>query len=128
MDYGDLGRGDEDSPRCIYPHQGWFMLTFTILTQVDWVLNQYWHIELHPMLLKCWSPIFDPNKENPGAEPIWMRLPGLPVQFQNETALRNIGEDFGHYLDHEKSYLVTGIKDVACILIFRDTGDGLHDN
>lgn len=101
--------------------RGWFTLSFALLTQVDWVLNQYWHIEMHLVLLKRWSPLFDPNKENVGARPIWMHLLGLPVQFWNDTALHNIGEDFGHYLDHDRSYLVTGNRVVARILIFLDT-------
>jgi len=108
--------------------RGWFSLTFNMPAQTDWVLKQYWHIEMNPVLLKHWTPLFDPIKENAGVGPIWMRLPGLPVQFWNETAFRNIGEDFGHYLDHDRSYLVMRNKMMARILIFLDTRDGLHDN
>ena len=47
--------------------RGWFSLNFSLSAQVDWVLNKYWHIEMHPVLLKRWFPLFDPNKENSGA-------------------------------------------------------------
>lgn len=57
-----------------------------------------------------------------------MRLPGLTLQFWNEAALRSIGEDLGLYLDHDRSYLESGICSVARILVFLDTRDGLHDN
>lgn len=82
---------------------------------------------MHLVLLKRWTPLFDPNKENARAGPIWMRLPGLPIQLWNETTFRNIGDDFGHYLDHDRSYLTTRNRAVARILIFLDTRDGLHD-
>lgn len=56
-----------------------------------------------------------------------MRLPGLPFQFWTETTFRNIREDFGHYLDHDRSYLTTCNRALAHIPIFLDTKDGLHD-
>ena len=57
-----------------------------------------------------------------------MRLPRLPIKFWNEAVLCSIGEDFGLYLDHDRSYLVSGNCVVAHILVFLDTRDGLHDN
>lgn len=71
--------------------KGWFSLTFARPEHSDWALKQFWHLELHPVYLKRWVPLFDPKKENAGAGPIWMRLPGLPLHFWNDTALRNIG-------------------------------------
>ena len=61
--------------------KGWFSLTFARPEHTYWVLKQFWHLELHPVHLKRWVPLFDPKKENAGAGPIWMRLPGLPLHF-----------------------------------------------
>lgn len=59
--------------------RGWFALHCHREEYTDWILSQYWHIELAPMLLKRWDPLFDPKREQLGAGPIWVRLPGLPM-------------------------------------------------
>lgn len=60
----------ETLPEVLLLSRGWFSLSFALPDQTAWVLNQYWHIEMHPVPLKRWMPLFDPNKENAGAEPI----------------------------------------------------------
>ena len=74
---------------------GWFVLIFSQPELVNWVLTKYWHIEMNPVLLKRWSPMFDPDKENAGVGSIWVQLPGLLMQFWNEATLRYIGADLG---------------------------------
>lgn len=61
--------------------RGWFSLHFTKENYIDLVLARYWHIEMAPVLLKRWSPLFDPKREQIGAGPLWVRLPGLPLQY-----------------------------------------------
>lgn len=48
-------------PRC------WFSLHFLKENYMDLVLARYWHIEMAPVLLKWWSPLFDPEHEQIGA-------------------------------------------------------------
>lgn len=40
--------------------RGWFALRFHREKYTDWILSRYWHIELAPVLLKRWDPLFDP--------------------------------------------------------------------
>lgn len=53
--------------------RGWFALHFHRPEYTHWVLSQYWHIELAPVMLKRWDPLFDPKREQLGAGPIWVR-------------------------------------------------------
>lgn len=81
--------------------RGWFSLHFAKEEHTNTVLAQYWHIELAPVLLKRWNPLFDPEREQIGAGPIWVHLPGLPLQYWKEEAFIKIGNALGTYLDHD---------------------------
>lgn len=41
----------------------WFSLHFKKENYTDLVLARYWHIEMDLVLLKQWSPLFDPERE-----------------------------------------------------------------
>lgn len=81
-----------------------------------------------PVPLKHWLALFDPDKEKLGAGPIWVRLPGLPLQFWSEDVLGGIGDDLGVYLDHDKSYIESGNVAIAKILVHLDTKEGLVES
>lgn len=53
--------------------RGWFSLHFHRAEYTEWILSQFWHIELAPVLLKRWDPLFDPEREQLGVRPIWVR-------------------------------------------------------
>lgn len=50
--------------------RGWFSLHFSRAEYTDLILAKYWHIEMAPVLLKRWSPLFDPEREKIGVGPI----------------------------------------------------------
>ena len=112
-------------PGVVTMNRRWFSLIFPRSDLVDQVMSKYWHIEMKPVLLKHWSPMFDPDKENSTSGLTWVRLQGLPLQFLNEDTHRYIGVDLGTYLDHDRSYLETGNILVARINVHMDTRDGL---
>lgn len=80
-----------------------------------------------PVLLKRWDPLFDPEREQLGAGPIWVQLPGLPMQFWTTQVFKRIGDALGTYLEHDKSYEQTGIMTMARILVHLDTRPGLEE-
>lgn len=41
--------------------RGWFDLHFSKAEYIDMILDEYWHIQMAPVLLKRWSPLFDPE-------------------------------------------------------------------
>lgn len=63
-----------------------------------------------------------------GIGPIWVHLPGLPLQFWAEDIFRCIGDDMGVYLDHNRSYQDTGCMEIARILVHLDTKEGLVES
>lgn len=78
--------------------RGWFSLHFAKENYTDLVLTRYQHIEMAPMLLKRWSPLFDLEREQIGARPLWVRLSRLPLQYQCEEVFVRIGNSHGTYL------------------------------
>lgn len=50
--------------------RGWFALRFHREEYTDWILSRFWNIEMPPVLLKRWDPLFDPKREQLGAVPI----------------------------------------------------------
>lgn len=80
-----------------------------------------------PVLLKRWDPLFDPDREQLGAGPVWVRLPGLPWQFWSPYVFKRIGDTLGTYLEHDRSYENTGKRTMARILVHMDTRPGLEE-
>ena len=76
--------------------RGSFSLHFAKENYTDLVLARYWHIEMASVLLKRWSPLFDPEREQIGASPLWVRLSGLPLQYWSEEVFMRIGNALGY--------------------------------
>lgn len=89
-------------------------------------MSRYWHIEMALVLLKRWSPLFNPEREQVGARSIWVRLPGLPLHFWSEYVFSHIRNALITYLDSYKSYESSGNKSMAWILVYLDIREGLE--
>lgn len=62
-----------------------------------------------------------------GVGPIWVRLPGLPMQFWIPRVFKHVGDALGTYLEHDQSYEKTRIMTMARILVHLDTREGLEE-
>lgn len=62
-----------------------------------------------------------------GAGPIWVQLPGLPMQYWTPVVFKRIGNALGTYLEHDQSYETSGNMTMACILVHLDTIEGLEE-
>jgi len=71
---------------------------------------------------------FDAKKEMVECEPIWVRLPGFPIQYWNESIVSMVGNRLGKYLEVEISFKQAGIKTVAKILVSLDLRKGLGED
>lgn len=49
--------------------------------------------------------MFDPEREQLRAQPLWVRLPKFPLHFWSDDIFKRIGNALGTYLDHDKSYI-----------------------
>lgn len=105
--------------------RGWFAMRFARADHTNWVLSSFWHFDHAPVLFKRWTPLFDPETEQIGIGPVWIRLPGLPLHYWSEDVFQRIGNAIGTYMDHDRSYLQTGMMVYARILVNLDTRGGL---
>jgi len=102
--------------------RGWFALHFAKENYTDLILARYWHIEMASVLLKRWSLLFDPEREQIGDGPLWVRLPGLPLQYWSEEVFICIGNALGTYLDHDRTFVESICRATPlspCITIWR---------
>lgn len=105
--------------------RGWFMLKFNNAEAVNWVLGKTWSIGSTPVLMKRWNPLFDPSRENLTYGPVWVRLPGLPLEFWSDDIFKIIGDKLGSFVDADRSYEVSGRMTVARIMVNLDSSEGL---
>jgi hypothetical protein len=73
-----------------------------------------------PIVLKCWTSIFYAKRERVDVVPVWVRLPGLPMQYWNSACFSTIGSRLGDFLEADYSFEETGIMTVARILVHLD--------
>ena len=81
-----------------------------------------------PIVLQRWSPIFDAAQEMVGKEPIWVRLPGLPLHLWNIQFFRMLGDHLGEFVDANFSFREFGEMAVARVLVLLDLREGLTTN
>jgi hypothetical protein len=105
--------------------RGWFAFIFSSSEEVDWVLKKVWCFADTPTLLKRWTPTFDAKREIIDEDPIWVRLPGLPMQYWNTHRFASIGDLLGSYLEADMSFEDTRIMTVAHILVKINLKKGL---
>jgi hypothetical protein len=115
-------------PHIILLTRGWFTFVLSSTANVDWVLKKVWSIIATPTLLKFWTPTFDVKCEWVDEEPIWVRLPSLPMQYWNTHQFVAIGNILGSYLEADMSFEVTGLMKVAHILFLINLRKGLYQD
>lgn len=105
--------------------KGWFSFIFHSSTEVEVVLRRHWEMNGVPIILKRWTLFFDSKTEKVEMEPIWVRLPGFPMNLWNETRFAKIGNFLGEYFCVDFSYKETGLFTVAKIMVKIDLRLGL---
>ncbi|KAH9318671.1 hypothetical protein KI387_020440, partial [Taxus chinensis] len=70
---------------------------------------------------KPWYPSFDPLKESFDTYPIWVRLPGLPLQLWNRSCLIAIGDTLGSCVAVDDKTSIQTHTTYARILVDLDT-------
>lgn len=61
------------------------------------ILNQcLWQVDGQTMFVAKWSPGVKPEKPSMSTVPVWLDLTGVPLQFFNEDALKEIASLVGH--------------------------------
>lgn len=55
-----------------------------------------WSYGKHRLVVAKWHLASDPAKELNKMALVWVKLPGLPLEFWYERILKSIGNSFGH--------------------------------
>jgi len=116
------------APEVVFLKGGWFAFNFKSEDHSKWVLTRNWALCSAPLLLKPWHPLFDAGCERVDSVPLWVRLPGLPLQYWKEYHLREIGNLLGTFLEADLSFLETQQRQFARILVNVNIRDGLAED
>ncbi|XP_057861882.2 uncharacterized protein LOC131070389 [Cryptomeria japonica] len=77
---------------------GLFLFKFITEEDLIYVLSGSWAYGKHFLTMAKWKPGFDPSTELNHMAPVWVRLPGLPLEFWDEQIFRWIGNSFGCFV------------------------------
>ncbi|XP_059075102.1 uncharacterized protein LOC131875098 [Cryptomeria japonica] len=77
---------------------GLFLFKFNVEEDPIFVLSGSWAYGKHFLTLAKWKPDFDPSTELNRMAPVWVRLPGLSLEFWDEQIFRWIGNSFDSYV------------------------------
>ena len=71
--------------------------------------------------------MFDAQTEKLNESPVWVKLPGLPLQFWFDSVFTSIGNTLGKFLDFDKYFEQTDDLSVARILVILNPREGLAE-
>ncbi|KAK7855136.1 hypothetical protein CFP56_029375 [Quercus suber] len=81
---------------CITIGQDFSLVRFSMKDDHSRVLkNGPWFIGGHYLSIRRWEPNFKPSSANLLAVVVWIRLPELPIEYYEESVLRDIGKAIG---------------------------------
>ena len=95
---------------------------------MDWILQEHWEIGGSPLYLQKWSPLFDDQTMVVDFELVWVRFPHLPLNLWHPRVLEAIGNCLGVFHKADLSFLQTGKRMVARILVGLQIYKGLTDS
>ncbi|XP_057814896.2 uncharacterized protein LOC131028601 [Cryptomeria japonica] len=96
---------------------GLFLFKLTTKKDLIFVLSGSWAYGKHFLTLAKWKSGFDPSAELNRMAPIWVRLPGLPLEFWDEQIFRWIGNSFGSYVTTDLVTLAKSRLLYACFCV-----------
>nr|XP_023911415.1 uncharacterized protein LOC112023033 [Quercus suber]POF11677.1 uncharacterized protein CFP56_62253 [Quercus suber] len=84
---------------CIALGHDFFLIRFSVKKDYSRVLrNGLWFVAGHYLSIRRWEPNFQPSSANMSAVAMWIRLPELPIEYYEESVLRDIGRAVGPVL------------------------------
>ena len=104
-------------PQLNFLARGWLGFTANNKEDVEWILRDHWEIGGSPLFLQKWSPLFNDQTVVVDFEPMWVRLPHLPLNLWHPKVLEAIGNCLGVFLKADLSYMQTGRRTVVSILV-----------
>jgi hypothetical protein len=106
---------------------GWMGFIFKSPEDASLLLNKFWVLGKSTLMLKRWRVAFDPQTEHFQYRHLWVLLPGLPIHFWNEGALKAIGNALGKFISLDHSSLQNTSRKLGRILVEVDLHEGLPE-
>jgi hypothetical protein len=115
------------SSEVIFLAKGW--LGFICRSPEDTVilLATRWLFGASSIMLKRWRVSFDPDTDYFPQRHLWVLLPGLPLHFWNEGALRAIGDALGTFISLDFVALKAPYRKVGKVLVELDIHGGFPE-
>ena len=89
------------------------------------VLARIWKWENAGLVIKIWTPLFDPCIERYDQIPIWVKLPNLPFKYWSTDFFKLVGNTLGSHLETHFSFLKMGVCFLGRVLVLIDFRKGL---
>lgn len=66
----------------------YFLVMFSLEGDRDYALQEGpWMVSSHYLLCQKWRPEFNPYQDNVWKQAVWVRIPGLPIEYYKKTHL-----------------------------------------
>ncbi|XP_061350093.1 uncharacterized protein LOC133295303 [Gastrolobium bilobum] len=82
----------------------YFLFRFDKIEDYNFVLQEGpWIVADHYVMVQRWRPFFNPHDDDFKKLAVWLRIPGLPIEFYTSKHLCNIGNLFGRTLKIDRN-------------------------
>ena len=105
--------------------RGWIAFKFLEVVDSASILSGSWRWEGSGLLLKRWTPLFDPRTERYDTLPIWVKIPNLLFEYWPLDFFKLVGNSLGTFLEADLSFLHSGVCCLGKILVLIDISKGL---
>lgn len=95
----------------------WYCFHFLNANDVEAIQNLPWVYGRSFLVLHRWYIGYDPLKNTPSNNLIWVKLPNLPLEFWSRETLTEIGNSIGRFVYVDPWCLGKKYKRIAWILI-----------
>ncbi|KAJ7954456.1 Zinc ion binding,nucleic acid binding-like protein [Quillaja saponaria] len=81
-----------------------YIVKFSSVKDLQFVMSKEpWIIAGHYLSMQKWNPDFDPAREKIIKTTVWIRLPGLPIEYFNSKAFIEAGNQIGKLIKFDKA-------------------------
>ena len=87
------------SPEIFVFPRGWFAFKFANESDVARILAGVWKWNFSDLLLKRWTPLFDPRIERYDLMLVWVKLPNFPFEFWSLEFFKLFGNALGTFME-----------------------------
>jgi hypothetical protein len=113
------------APEVHYLKKGWICFSFRTPDDAALILSSSWVFGGSSIMLKRWRMEFNPDNDYFPLRHLWVLLPGLPLHFWNEDALREIGNSLGKTITVDTSSRSGSSRLLGRVLVEIDITKGL---